>query len=584
MPTVRDLWAASSAKGGMELKIEFEYDENVTVVMAAFRERTKTPHASMPLVHRVDVLRERISDPETEPNGWSTRKRRFFTHNDAPEWVRKLSGGEYLVGIERIEWNENQGAMRMYTVNESHANKIVAEELCVISKHPQFPESKTVKTLTVRARLCIRGWWTLGISHVCEKFLLGSYDKLVQQGKRIELEEITRWRQSGRAEKLLRDAFVQAEARKTKALEASDSPVSPLFTGRNRETSVQDRSTTSVPGTTTSVDGLEVETLEQFERLMVSEFSESEYDSVSAVGTLGMTPVTPRRTPDTRTPGTRDSNNSSIGPDEDQWLVMRYEDGFKTPVSKNRFDDLNKSTAPPSASPQFPGNPVEWADNESSPLYVPIEEVEEVEQSDYQSNESDSNTLGNDFFSEAVVSSPASPILVSDPEDESLKKLGTPGAAARLFLSPATASDERRVRLAHRQASRKKNLAKDLAFRDEEEAFAKKMGLETEKERFTRVSLGFRRVMTRVAVVCAMAGIMHERRESLKPLSQKLKSFAVSAKRRAGLWRAKKLKKVTSVKKEVVSLETSLSEPLDGASVEVSEGGEVKATIAVSGA
>ena len=58
----------------------------------------------------------------------------------------------------------------------------------------------------------------------------------------------------------------------------------------------------------------------------------------------------------------------------------------------------------------------------------------------------------------------------------------------------------------------------------------------------------------------------------------------MSAKRRAGLWRAKKLKKVTSVKKEVVSLERSLSEPLDGASVEVSEGGEVKATIAVSGA
>ena len=191
MPTVRDLWAASAAKGGMEMTIEFEYDEHVNIVTAAFLERTRTPHASMPLVHRVDVLREYVSR-----GGWSTRKRRFFTHNDAPEWVRRISGGDYLVGIERIEWNDAE--MRMYTVNESHAEKIVAEELCVIKKHPRDGD-RTVKTLTVRARLCVRGWWTLGLSNLAERFLLGRYELLVQQGKKIELDEIERWRVSGRA-------------------------------------------------------------------------------------------------------------------------------------------------------------------------------------------------------------------------------------------------------------------------------------------------------------------------------------------------------------------------------------------------
>ena len=50
------------------------------------------------------------------------------------------------------------------------------------------------KTLTVRARLCVRGWWTLGLSNLAERFLLGRYELLVQQGKKIELDEIERWR------------------------------------------------------------------------------------------------------------------------------------------------------------------------------------------------------------------------------------------------------------------------------------------------------------------------------------------------------------------------------------------------------
>jgi hypothetical protein len=217
MPTVRDLWAASAAKGGMEMTLEFEYDEHVAVVMAAFRERTRTPHASMPLVHRVDVLREHFGSFR----GWSTRKRRFFTHNDAPEWVRRISGGDYLVGIERIEWNDAEGRMRMYTVNESHAEKIVAEELCVIKRHPK-DASRTVKTLTVRARLCIRGWWTLGLSTLAERFLLGRYELLVQQGKKIELDEIERWRVSGRADAARR----RAETEKTALLLATSATLS----------------------------------------------------------------------------------------------------------------------------------------------------------------------------------------------------------------------------------------------------------------------------------------------------------------------------------------------------------------------
>lgn len=151
MPTFAQLCETSASKGGMEKTIEFRYDENVAVVMAAFRERSQTPHPSMPLVHRVDILEERaestaapshVADVEThldaeegdagfavgnvggeaqresdlgggdeapgEDNteGWGMRLRRFFAANDAPEWVRKVSGGDYLRGTELIEWSE----------------------------------------------------------------------------------------------------------------------------------------------------------------------------------------------------------------------------------------------------------------------------------------------------------------------------------------------------------------------------------------------------------------------------------------------------------------------------------------------
>ena len=129
---------------------------------------------------------------------------RHFAANDAPEWVRKISGGEYLTGTERIEWSEREGRMVMYTVNESHARLVTAEEICVIAADPEAPETRTVKTLTVRARLRVRGWWTLGLSRVASDSL-GRYASLVEQGRRIELAEMAKWRADGRAARLLGD-------------------------------------------------------------------------------------------------------------------------------------------------------------------------------------------------------------------------------------------------------------------------------------------------------------------------------------------------------------------------------------------
>ena len=558
MPTVRDLWAASAAKGGMEMTIEFEYDEHVAVVMAAFRERTRTPHASMPLVHRVDVLREH----DASRGGWSTRKRRFFTHNDAPEWVRRISGGDYLVGIERIEWNDAEGRMRMYTVNESHAEKIVAEELCVIKRHPR-DAGRTVKTLTVRARLCIRGWWTLGLSALAERFLLGRYELLVQQGKKIELDEIERWRVSGRAEAARRRAFF-AEKTAFDANEATlsesvpESAQSALQTRlKKNERAAEDSPVSTLrrgvsAASVDTADGLAVESLEAFERSLLSESSAT------------ATPV--------------GSESDGKGAREEDWLSMRYEGGFRTPQSaaSNGVSSRTMAFAGTAADRSPPRDDDDDDDAFFSPLHVPLEEVEEAEDASEDAAEdaaedavAESEASASDAFErsrtrdsgtfeetertvalekareKSAVFSPAvsrarretrprTPVEEEEDDDDDGdvngdSDVGTPGAAARRFLSPPSAADERRVR---RSASLKKKSLKKSLLLDEktsalekakEDEIARRFGLETFEEPPRRArSLAPRRRAVRVVLRARRGGARAAR--SVEPLTSRLRA------------------------------------------------------------
>ncbi len=592
MPTVRDLWAASAAKGGMEMTLEFEYDEHVAVVMAAFRERTRTPHASMPLVHRVDVLREH----DGSFRGWSTRKRRFFTHNDAPEWVRRISGGDYLVGIERIEWNDAEGRMRMYTVNESHAEKIVAEELCVIKRHPR-DAGRTVKTLTVRARLCIRGWWTLGLSTLAERFLLGRYELLVQQGKKVELDEIERWRVSGRADAARR----RAETEKTALLLATSATLSESAFPESAQSALQTRKLS--PGvlnarrnagdspvstlrrgvsaaSVDTADGLGVESLEAFERSLLSESSAT---FPSPVGV----------------------ESDEFDAREEDWLSMRYEGGFRTPQSAyaagpalattkaeentkpNGKGVSLKTTALAGTASQSPP-PRDDDDDDAffSPLHVPLEEVEEAEDaSEDASEDAESDSSASDAFERsrtrdsgtveetertvalrareksAATKNAVSRTPAEDDDDDDDdggggdvngdSDVGTPGAAARRFLSPPSAADERRVR---RSASlKKKSLKKSLLLdekvsaleKEKEDEIARRFGLETFEERAAARSLAWRRAVVRFASCCALAAVAHERREALEPLTSRLRSAAVAANRKLGMGRKKEAKRLS---------------------------------------
>ena len=495
----RELASHSASRGGMERTLTFTYDENVTVVMAAFRERTRTPHSSMPLVHRVDILDEREErldrhlDPDRDPSDadadaepgshWAMRLRRFFAANDAPEWVRKISGGEYLTGTERIEWSEREGRMVMYTVNESHARLVTAEEICVIAADPEAPATRTVKILTVRARLRVRGWWTLGLSRVAERFLLGRYAALVEQGRRIELDEMAKWRADGRAERLL-EGSAQLRKKKKREMNAnadasrshSPSPRRPTSPTSTLRRGVSEASAASI-----SVDGLEVETVEEFERSVNASRVEAGADESFV--------------------------SSAAGPSEDDWLMMRWDgdgngngDGRETSARTRRRDAWEEDA--PCAE---------------SPLHVPLEDVEEDDEGAEEGADEGADADLGDSFGDGEA--PPSPIVVVPAKVSP----GAIRAAERSYEAAAETSSE---------SNRRRRRDRAAAERAERDAIAKKLGLETEEARRARASLRWRRAFVRAAMTCAAVAFAKERRDDWMPVALAAKRALVGRRAR----------------------------------------------------
>ena len=486
-----ELCEMSASKGGMEKTVKFTYDEHVSVVMAAFRERSQGPHPSMPLVHRVDILDERPEKPDsdgTDTESWAMRYRRFFAENDAPPWVKKISGGEYLKGTERIEWSEPAGKMVMYTVNESHSQLVTAEEICIIEADPERPHTGTIKTLTVRARLRLRGWWTLGISAIAERFLLGRYTSLVNQGRKIELEEIGKWRATGKAELLLRGAFERSRT------PSSERALERILTGTSKPSlepeadevgKVSPKSTLSrLRGNSApSVDGLEVESLEDFER------SISEKD--------------PRETTD---------EIVQAGMSEDHWLMLRYAkrreeifDESSTDSDEYAYESTPRPESPllSYASTDEDEYEYESTPRPESPLYVPLIADDEDEENGEANAEEE--TLAVD----AVI-------------DDEFRSSGSPGAASPIW-SPG---DERTVLdVSVDEAEITKSLAKDWKEIEasEHEAIRRKLGLGEEDGDEGSAAGALRRWLVRLALVGAGAAILRERRDQLLPLAVRAK-------------------------------------------------------------
>lgn len=512
--TFRQLASTSAARGGMEKTVTFTYDENVATVMAAFRERTQTPHASMPVVHRVDILEERLvapssssssSSPDRSPGGWSHRVRRFYAANDAPDWIRRITGGDYLTGTERIEWSETLGRMVMYTANESHAHLVAAEEVCVIERDPDAPETRTIKTLTVRARLRMRGWWTLGLSNLAERFLLRRYEALVEQGRRIELAEIARWRK---------------RRRRSTASPAEESPLATITAGRtlaappeqtpppweqktpakkaaaalpSRECSPVSTlrriaSGASSSSVSASVDGLGVESLEAFERAMTP-----------------LSSLAPAA-------GTSPSENLSEDLDttprgrlrEEDWLSMRYE-GSRDDAAKRAPSD---SESPPERERVEKNLEDDLGPPAESPLHVPLREDSDADRDD-QDDASVGGSSDDDAPEDDRGGREADARSNRGGDDWSREGFAADNAAEHADADWWIADDaEALASVDHRELERL-----------ERDAIARKLGMRTPSERRAAASLFWRKLATRLGCAALAMALARERRAELIPLA-----------------------------------------------------------------
>ena len=238
-----------------------------------------------------------------------------------------------------------------------------------------------------------------------------------------------------------------------------------------------------------TADGLFVESLEAFERSLFSSPSSATFPS--PVG----------------------KESDLFDAREEDWLSMRYEGGFRTPQSAyaagpalattkaeentkpNGKGGSLKTTAFAGTASQSPPPRDDDDDDDAffSPLHVPLEEVEEAEDASEDADEdasedAESEASASDAFERsrtrdsgtveetertvalrafkksAATKNAVSRTPAEDDDDDGDggdvngdSDVGTPGAAARRFLSPPSAADERRVR---RSASLKKKSLK----------------------------------------------------------------------------------------------------------------------------
>jgi hypothetical protein len=516
--TFRQLASTSAARGGMEKTVTFTYDENVATVMAAFRERTQTPHASMPVVHRVDILEERLvapssssSSPDRSP-GWSHRVRRFYAANDAPDWIRRITGGDYLTGTERIEWSETLGRMVMYTANESHAHLVAAEEVCVIERDPDAPETRTIKTLTVRARLRMRGWWTLGLSNLAERFLLRRYEALVEQGRRIELAEIARWRKRRRrsTSSTAEESPLAATAGSTLAAPPSSTPppweqtpakkaaaalpsreCSPVSTLRRIASGASSSSVSA------SVDGLGVESLEAFERAMTP-----------------LSSLAPPETSPSENLLSEDLDTTPRGLREEDWLSMRYEgsrdDAAKTtdaPRAKKRAPSDADSESPPERERERVEKNVEddLGPPAESPLHVPLREDSDADRDDQDDASVGGSSDDDDAPEDDRGGREADARSNRGGDDWSREGFAAEHADADWWIADDA---EALASVDHRELERL-----------ERDAIARKLGMRTPSERRAAASLFWRKLATRLGCAALAMALARERRAELIPLA-----------------------------------------------------------------
>ncbi|KAI1301770.1 SEC14-like protein 1 [Halotydeus destructor] len=145
------------------------------LVMAAYELRFPTCEM-IPIFVGSDTVKEETS----EDGALHVIERRCRLNVEAPYLLKKISGVDYFVCIQRNSLDRRKRQLKIEAWNESFASRIIINELCLYSVHPENPEWTCFEQ---SASLEVKSFF--GFENAVEKLAVKHYAANIKKGKEI---------------------------------------------------------------------------------------------------------------------------------------------------------------------------------------------------------------------------------------------------------------------------------------------------------------------------------------------------------------------------------------------------------------
>ena len=151
------------------------YKKPFELVMMAYEKRFPTC-PEIPIVMETEIIEEEID----EENGVHIIDRRAKLDVEAPYLLKKLMGVEFLLFRQRNTLDKKNRTLTIDAWNESFAHRIIINEVCVYSVHPENTEWTCFEQ---KAELDIKNFF--GFEGTAEKLAVKEYSKSLGKSKDI---------------------------------------------------------------------------------------------------------------------------------------------------------------------------------------------------------------------------------------------------------------------------------------------------------------------------------------------------------------------------------------------------------------
>ena len=185
------------------------YKKPFELVMRAYEMRFPTCE-EIPIVLETEIIEEEID----EENGVHVIDRRAKLNIEAPYLLKKLMGVEFLLFRQRNTLDKKNRVLRIDAWNESFASRIIINEICHYSVHP---ENADWTCFEQEAELDIKSFF--GFEGTAEKLAVKEYSKSIGKSKDIMEHYITKLAEQGVNEVPIWEAPPETEETKKRKAE-----------------------------------------------------------------------------------------------------------------------------------------------------------------------------------------------------------------------------------------------------------------------------------------------------------------------------------------------------------------------------